>query len=677
MSHISHNDSWKTPTDSQKLSHRTILRFQQLANDLRDDINKLPLFCRKGRRINRVLFVSRDADYSKEQCARFYNYRLCESYRFPSQVFTWLQSNDANDVPNVRRFEPLFIAATHLGLKTSFQHFTDAIQTHNDQRAHELVIDAVSVIPYRGVLLSQFESAYGDRRGKSIVSNNVSCCWFWGSEQCFNLQRFNGFYPGKQLIKEQEQGEMVFHPEIEKVLNKAQQTALRNLFVRFINPFTLGSDPNRSNDGWPYTLGADRFSGFVVPAYDAWDSHKGWQGGMAGWVVLTVEGKARRRRTSERAKRAVKSNWTSFTQVLRPFVRRVREAQLRELLESYAAHFSAITVDDYLCAHIHHLTGWTYNSQSQLRIILFRKDNSTLDGLAVKPQPDTKPRGLTEVPFPVIWLCQQLLDGLYLIYERLEALRQRDILLGQTRVSHGITRTVDQALNSTALVAQAISELKTSSSFPLHSFSDLPAAIRDFRFPVGLYSVAVENACKDGLDENNFRRWLPCIEWIDDALQSRGLDAQLLTDVSNNIAKPLAKNSRRHFYSDAGKIDNCVFDVSGEIPVFALDNMGLPERRVLLALIVELLGEAFQHCDESQPCVSVTFAVTPLVSVTVTNTTPRSEIEARLLTFKSGNQQRTREVLLSRLHGWQLDDPETEITSTIARWRRRLHRNAS
>lgn len=477
---------WKSPSREQELSHRTILRYQFLANDLRDALNRLPFFSdANGGKINGIYFVSRDAERSKNalQLNQLrYNYKLCGSYQFPDGVWDWLNFGDKN----ISKFEPLFyMNALLFGKINEFKAFKNIVNkcrsctggctkdekkpcainhNHRNDRsareiAHELLIDAIASMPYRGALLSLFEKAFNNRK--------VECCWFSGSEKSFTIYRFNEFkYQGDvKLVDNESQEKMSFLSarEIRSVLaNNVNPKkigkihgSLISLFENFVNPFTRASDKFRTTpqaQNWPYTRNkSDIMNGFVVPVYDTW-TKKGWRGGMAGWLAFFCEGNNYRSVFNDRV--PDDATWTAFTLEIQNFLRRVKESRVRELLAEYAELGARTTMIDFFEGHIHHLIGWkrclgpskymnlTCNGNQNYRIPVEKLGLTKWDTTTDK-YPEDPERLVGRFPKGTRLLCSQFLEWLHLI----EKTRKSGICQVEDMLGHEVIKAYDPVLS--------------------------------------------------------------------------------------------------------------------------------------------------------------------------------------------------------------------------------------
>lgn len=460
--------AWQQPRQDQRLSHRTILRFQELADELRDDLNDLPLF--KGGdngtgRVQNVFFVSRDPDYSTSELhGRFYNARLLATFNFNSdadKVWTWLnkRSPDEELLPNLEKLKPLFVAA---GRPDEFGKFETAVKTKENvvgvddykkaqEAAHNLLIDAVAVLPYDGLLISLFEDKvfFSEPEPNKHTPPAHQCCWFEGMEDDLTLTAVNCFVPCAPPIKGG-QSKMRFPDAIANELTGDLDT----LFKEFLNAFMRGDKPFDENGDWPYKSPEAPMRGFAVPAYDIWSRNvNGWHGGMVGWVFCFLgetkeadlppikQGLIRRLvRALARVFHCVDEvkalplkapstegnfTWTGLTHAMQHFVRRVRQAHMRELLENFQQARSGDSVEPYFNAHLCHVSGWRWDaSPSAKKMPLPRKGTEVSFLTPVSRVWDTVSRGETESFEEAEWLCKQFLDGLDLLHKSAEAERR-------------------------------------------------------------------------------------------------------------------------------------------------------------------------------------------------------------------------------------------------------------
>jgi hypothetical protein len=409
---------WTELTPRQEVSNRSIFRVQQLSNELKDQLNEIPLFneCNIGT-VKKVLFATRDELHehrseTSQDGKRWYNFRLCESYYFPKEVRTWLQADDTR----IDRFKCLFDAAkiADAATKCRFETFKTAVNDPNDgqgrRMAVEQLVTALAVLPYRGVLLEALEKAF------CLYDEPVTRtgCFYFAPEKNrrregnheFTFSPFTGFVLDCGQSTTKEMPPIEFSNEINS--NEGLPGALTTLFNDFLLPFTRAYDKfkkpkDKDYNSSPYCEDNEDLIGFVVPAYDIWDDTQ-WLGGMAGWLVICLEpGKDIATfftSADDQEKRAAlcKHSWIDFTHLVRTYVRRVREAHMRDLLEDYAEMSSNIPPETFFEKHIHEIIGWVKRTGSSSKHrgchlseidIPLVEDGDSLT-LTVDEMPDTK-----------------------------------------------------------------------------------------------------------------------------------------------------------------------------------------------------------------------------------------------------------------------------------------------
>lgn len=387
---------WQKPTAKQEVSNRSILRIQELSNELRDQLNEIPIFkdSNKGKTgsVTKVLFASRDYTHELENGAdpknytRWYNFRLCDSYDFPEKVWEWLKYKDTQ-VERVERFRCLFDAAKEIDEHTQcrFEDFKKAVADTsdlNDRNAVDQLLIALATVPYRGVLPSTFENVFALKEGDH--SFGVPCFRFLpttkkdaNEDYIFECIPYAGFLSADKSCEEP-MPKMKFPGRL-----ASKQDELKQLFDHFLLPFTRGvvvdvtEDITKDHTASPYWKDSslkdsegttiNDLTGIVVPAFDVWSGDK-WLGGMAGWIVICLDPKVftptPERDAKEMAKAICAYSWIDFTHLVRTYVRRVREAHMRDLLEDYAGIplNTVPTINTYFEKHIHEIIGWSKKS---------------------------------------------------------------------------------------------------------------------------------------------------------------------------------------------------------------------------------------------------------------------------------------------------------------------------
>lgn len=412
----------------QAVSNRSILRVQQLSNELVADLNTLPIFASSP--IASVLFAAVDQFNTNADC-RWYNFRLCGSYRFPSEVEKWLK-HDRNRV--AKEFKPLFEAAREKDRTTraSFQRFNDAIfgEPANWVLAYDQLIIALAVIPYRGVLLSLFEKALGltskqqpknTEKSEPVRGGQTTlCCRFSGPLDQMAIHSFDNFASdGEHLFTEEQEGFSVM-------------ADCRDGF-RILLPFTRGEKPLTVPDFRPENVSpypsepgfneaktgqqtgeVAKLSGFVVPAFDGYDRQNNrWIGGFAGWMVAVFLTPSSPSSVEQKDR---DYSWLAFTHLMRTYVRRVREAQMFDLVEEYAERPSQPPPESFFREHIRHLTGWKYdNANLQTSLVIPYDPPIQPLSFPVDKLQDTQPAN-SKPPEDSIRLCKTFLEDLRLVY---------------------------------------------------------------------------------------------------------------------------------------------------------------------------------------------------------------------------------------------------------------------
>jgi hypothetical protein len=455
-----HTPKWQQPSDKQRLEDpRTILRVQELARDLRHDLNALPLFAGRHHsgedQIKKVLFVGRDQNRSLKSRKPFYNARLLVTFNFDheaNKVWEWLQwlaghksTTTASDEPKgsllKEVFEPLFDATAAVkkeaqSRQSEFDKFEAAIidklseerGTEQERKAdvHNSLIEAVATLPYRGLLLSLFEDAF--KRPEQ-----PQCCWFFGLETGLRIHKADLFI-GKKFLFERSQTPMEFPHDVPAYLS----AQLNLLFTAFLNPFLRGDMPiahpgQRTKEnlwGCPYEPSKMELNGFVVPAYEIWsETRNEWQGGSAGWVVVFAgeHFQVPSVRDSKYRDRCIDS-WNGFVRANRHFVQAVRQARLRELaLGKYDP--STNEVDTFLQHHLHHLIGWKFAPSG--KTFLEFPHEGIINRIPVRKLPDTKWKSTKHepVPFAARRLCSQFRLALLLRFQAEENRRMQKFML--------------------------------------------------------------------------------------------------------------------------------------------------------------------------------------------------------------------------------------------------------
>jgi len=504
-------DDWKTMSEEQALSNRSILRVQQLSNELKKDLNALPLFAARTRTVGKVFFAAVDPAYKlNRERRRWYNFRLTNSYSFPLQVQEWL----LDDLTRIDEFRPLFESPGREDRTTraSFAAFSDAVSNRDWSHAYDQFIVALAVIPYRGVLLSLFEDAFDSRilRTSQYAAHTTApalCRFFSGTLDAMSLWRFDGFQFSKRRLFTKRQEEL-------RLRNKDDKS-LRPLF-RIILPLTRGLEPAPTGDS-PYppepgfagispiaaSASSIKMAGFVVPACDAFTDGR-WAGGMAGWMVALFESPLEEFSVSHNDTKDRRFTWHAFTNLMSTYVRRVREAHMFDLLEEYAELPDQPEPRLYFREHVHHLIGWKIASKnanaSNLRTlkIPFEASEETLACPVVRLQ-DTNwdqegfPESNTRLCKLFLTQLTLLKDARQLGEERGEEVEAANV---HKTISHEFKKIVPLIEDAPRWVRRYIQHWLLG--YTITGFSDFTQQNDGHKIPDALY----------GADTSNYAEWL-------------------------------------------------------------------------------------------------------------------------------------------------------------------------
>ena len=171
--------AWKTPTPPQKLSDRTVFRFQQIANLLRQDLNSLSGFREE---LRSVLFVQRDWKHTKTKDeGRFYNANFCSTYRLDSaelaavrQELKNANSNTGTSQVTQDELTALFTSYDDItGQTASHTQFSQALDGGHFDKVHAVLAEAASAVPYKGKLPTAFDSKLKEAPEGIWFTNNT------------------------------------------------------------------------------------------------------------------------------------------------------------------------------------------------------------------------------------------------------------------------------------------------------------------------------------------------------------------------------------------------------------------------------------------------------------------------------------------------------------------------
>lgn len=405
---------WSKPTPKQRLSHRSILRFVELADQLARDLCTILLpDCERLWEQNQdapaplgVYFVSVDRHSPLEPRSaenptpvRYYNLRLLKTFRLTDDpdeefrikpVWDWIK-----DKKNYPAFQPLFQCADFLEehSRDHYKLFEQCIEEANTldalpaldaqddrdslgkqekdiaERVHDLLVEAIAAMPYTGLLPSALDRWFYTDKWRLKTAEPVLFSLKFGDPQephdgkvIFSYSKnWFGRYSSKVIpLRKQETGLIPSEAFGKMPKNAAKKAAelLGGLYIKtFINWFTLGATPSvptEKSDGSPYDQASKDIEGFALPIHHFFDRAGNQVGGFEGWVVVYDEriGNASYKRAFTKARR----NKKAVTLALRSFSRRIREERLRELIEK-----EWLTTSDCHSFTLHHFQefdGW-------------------------------------------------------------------------------------------------------------------------------------------------------------------------------------------------------------------------------------------------------------------------------------------------------------------------------
>jgi hypothetical protein len=368
------SDDLSKMTDHQQVSNRSILRIQQLSDDLLKDLNSMELFKTKLGGVKEVLFVG--VDHRRTSTLEtWYNFRLCATFGLDPNGLTVdpleMLRNHQQGV------EALFESAHKWDKHTAanYQKYLAALNDRtNDRResALEQLLIAMAVVPYQGVLPSLLEEAFYQPDGESQMCPRAKACWFQpeGPEDgYFSVEAFDEFKPtGEILARASPWQPFKIDPD-----GLADEKPVQKLFGELLLPFTRGKFlSTKTGQNRPEFKKADDANrsdsdihGFAIPAYDVLCPQTGWRGGMTGWLVVFFNESPQGVRSfyengnnDERLK-LLEHSWERFADLVRAYVRRVREANMRDLLEDYAEPTGIHELPrDFFLRHLHQVIGY-------------------------------------------------------------------------------------------------------------------------------------------------------------------------------------------------------------------------------------------------------------------------------------------------------------------------------
>jgi len=436
---------------------------------------------------------------------------------------------------------------------------------------------------------------------------------------------------------------------------------LQRLFRNFLDPFFAGGTMRSSEEDGEESSG---FTGVALPLFQRWE--KGPTGAFVGWVFLSFRAPENRSAFLKSLK-GNSENSPRHSEVLRALLNSYASSLSEHIAEEEVRGYEPSNTDpkEFLRARFHHIEGWTIeyvesdalededyyqlpdvSKKLSIRLGTHREVCATLT-----PKSDTiLPDRCAGAP-DCYYYC--VANRARTFFEDLSHLHS-EYLAGRMRVSHSIPYTISVHLNRLKQLSEAIR--KMNEAYPSSAWKDVPDVIRRFRYPVELYSLAIENALLQKPDGKAFRSLVPVVAWIDDILDNTGLCESTICLLADQMARPLAQISLNR--ADEPRVTSSLpLKVSGSIESHKLKSRHPFGGRILVAALIELLREAFHHCVGTPPIVYVTLNGGAELSINVTNTCNVESVPAWL---KAGNQSAILTQFASHLSSWKIEPPVCE-----------------
>ena len=413
---------WQTPRDTQILSDRTVLRFQQIGNLLEEDLRSLDGFAE----LNKVIFAQRDWLHTSKD-ARFYNANFCTTYRLTDSALTAI----VTDLTSALDKKPtslvtdailgkLFIAYDTLTGKPkadSYNAFTKALKPGNGNqleidKAHELLIEAASVIPYQGQLPTAFDGHCGEHLGAHWFSGPDGIDDSW---TCLCGPQLKFSVPSNQSGWTK-----LVWPKPALSLHSTIDADLVPLLDDFLNPLLMGFTPAKQSPAYENRQKANKVSGLAFPCYEERsDDH--FQGAFLGWIFLVF--------STESPPAALTSSWDAFRFAVNHFADRIQEAIIEEILGEYGANHAGRSPEEAFAFYLPRVEGWKVNEPRHKQVILFRNTKRGSSPVEIGATWDTICDG--SLSASLLMRCHRLHRGLKFVYDnsRVEAMRKHEQML--------------------------------------------------------------------------------------------------------------------------------------------------------------------------------------------------------------------------------------------------------
>lgn len=391
---------WKEPTPEQRVSHRAILRFRELADEFARDLNEILRATRSDNSLEErppnigVYFISSDRNpdllpdsYPDQDCCRYYNLRLLETYRLTGPDNEEIPIKPALDWIKVHftDFEPLFRCSDHLENHqhdhyAQFERLVEALKAERKsekifqlaEQVHDLIVEAISAMPYTGLLPSALDEGF---RKENYLDLTVPVQFDlkFGDKENDGKVCFPCFKKIKKVDLKKNPDSLISRKAF-KDNGEKQAKDLGRLYIgQFINWFTLGFDPvadsSKMDSPYQFKGHSGDLEGLALPVFHFHDHAGEPVGGCEGWAVIHFSTDPLSAKLAKTGFSMVRSKLiqakAAFHLACRSFSRRVREERMRELIEK---EWSGRVSDPrgFTLAHFNEFDGWIADSSLTL-----------------------------------------------------------------------------------------------------------------------------------------------------------------------------------------------------------------------------------------------------------------------------------------------------------------------
>lgn len=376
---------WEDQTPVQRLSNRTILRFQQLADELKNDLGRV--ISETG--VKSVLFVSADRgehrfDQNPNSPRRFYNALLLRTYQFTDEndkVWQWIKNSLEGGSVGWKKtrvgFEQLFeLSAEIQKLKNQFPSFENAVKQGKEddkEKAHDLLIDAIATLPYTGFLLGRFDTFSRGKQTKRCLRMGHPINTF----KVIQLDNKKGLFVEMKSSCANQKNEKNKPKKIElkKILSNNNFRELAELFPKFIDHFVMGREAvENPTDSVLVDIREEVLpKGLFIPVYDFNDESGRGAGGFEGWLVVLMD-----------PLELEVGKESAIEMAVQNFASRASEERMRELIER--PWTDAMSPAMFTKQNYGHYGGWEgvlesepkFHSNSKIPYVFLKKSKNDL-----------------------------------------------------------------------------------------------------------------------------------------------------------------------------------------------------------------------------------------------------------------------------------------------------------